>query len=247
MGEPRWLANEWELNETNLDWARAEVLGWLELKGPRAAFSPAFVDQIAHHFLRASERLGSRRLNFHVHAVFDAIGAVEGTHNQSITPPHKQFGLDSAPFLKGLWHKHFFDAQFLLHNLAKEWKNRKRGDTLWHRDLKRLMTKAGLGSDAALDEIASLIARVATIDAFETRAGSRSRNRVVSRLTGQWIIFSRVGNQNVYLTLATHEEAETSPESLRLRLRETISSLRDELATAVREQHTAFRAAEEPP
>ena len=195
MTEPRWLAEEWELNEANLGWARVDVVESLELKGPRARFSPAFVDQIAHHLLRASEQIGSRRFNFHVHAIYDAIGAVEGTEKQSITKAHEQFGSESVPFLTGLWHKHFFDAQFLAHNLAEEWQGN--SNALWHRDLERLRNQAGVRSDASLDELAPLIARVLTIDAFETRAGSRRKNRVVSRLTGEWIIFSKIGNQNV--------------------------------------------------
>jgi hypothetical protein len=179
----------------DVTWAEIElavkdVKEWLELKMTSGSTSTGLVHQIARHYCRIPQMFGDRLLLVDVHAVFDQIGRLEKA------PLTRGAPLKPEPLrgpLKGLWHMHWFQASFLVKNLLNETK--KHGDMLIQKHL-----NAELGRDRSIGEtIGNLVCTT-----FEHRSGTAARKR--SRLTGEWIVFVKANNRNVYLTLAGHHE-----------------------------------------
>jgi hypothetical protein len=105
--------------------------------------------------------------------------------------------------LRGLWHKHWFQAGFTIENLALE--NERDGLKLMHIGLRdRLGSDCLDGRPIGKREVGAM-AHAAVFDAMEHRAGTRKAG-VRSRLTGEWIVFARLRGRNYYLTLARHAE-----------------------------------------
>ncbi len=174
---------------TKPEYRRAEVEGWLGIKLVTGRCSRRLVDQLTAHTL-------NRTLD--VFAVYDEIGALESapTTRPSSTKPATPF---SGPVLQGLWHKHFSTPAFIVQNLANHW------------NAKRLGT---LVEDVAADESIPTDKKVALLAHRIVLGGHEARHRQ-GRVTGEWIVFLRQSSGNVYLTLATHTEAD---EAIRARV-----------------------------
>jgi hypothetical protein len=184
----RWISDTWELNDRNLNWARDEVAEWLRLKGPAAVFAPFFIDQLAHHYLRAFELFAGRRFNLSVFSIFDAVGEIEAPPRGKRTRAHSRFSRHPCPELEGLWHKHFFDAQFLIQNLQQELESE--FDTLWYRDFQKLRMDAGLQNESSVQKLSGLITDAMVFGAHRNRAGTAGQRRIDSRMTGEWLVFA---------------------------------------------------------
>ena len=187
--------------------AMQDMREWMILKLTSGACSHALISQLAHHYCRIPQRFGDEWLLVDVHAVLDQIGCLEqAPRTRAVgTKPPEQF---SDGLLAGLWHKHWFQAGFLQHNLRREAEYEKMRDRLWYgRFEQRRKQDPALGNETDVAKLAGQIAHVFTIDALKQRLG-RDKQTTKSRLTGQWIIYGRPEKRNIYLTLATHTESQ---------------------------------------
>ena len=94
------------------------------------------------------------------------------------------------PPLKGLWHKHYFSAQFLPKNIQSGLGGTKLMDIL-----EEVMDPAK--SPVFTEQMASEIVQRVTLGTLGARNESRN-------LTGEWIIFLRRSGKNYYLCCNTH-------------------------------------------
>lgn len=129
----------------------------------------------------------------HVHgieipSILEEMKALEGLPNKApATKPATQF---VRPPLKGLWHQHFFSARFVGHNIATHMLGKRLEETV-----KRIFDP--VRSPTVTREMIGEMAHAVTHGALEERENQ-------SKLTGEWIVFTKHQGQNYYLTLATH-------------------------------------------
>lgn len=121
------------------------------------------------------------------HDVIEEIENLENGDGNTETKPATEF---RRPPLKGLWHKHFFSAHFLVPNIQNALKDDKSGDLI-----NKIINRAK--SDVITKEIISEFAHCITHKPFEERASS-------NKLTGEWIVFAKEDGKNYYLCLNTH-------------------------------------------
>ena len=81
--------------------------GFIELAGAKA--SEYLIEQLEDAYCSRT---------FNSWAVIDEIQALEGGPRPSMTKPPTPF---TRGALKGLWHKHFFDARFMMKNIMNYW------------------------------------------------------------------------------------------------------------------------------
>ena len=129
-------------------------------------------------------------MNFDISYIVNEIRYLEGMNTKSSTKEATQF--IKKP-LKGLWHKHFFDTQFILKNIGSEFGLDKNGNT----KLDILLSNFDFTKfDMKMNK--DIINKMIHLGFFE-----RVRNR---KLTGEWIIFAKYESCNYYLTIARHTE-----------------------------------------
>ena len=121
--------------------------------------------------------------------VIQEIAILEGTHpGPSTTKPETPF---TGQLLKGLWHKHYTQAQNMVQNVQLE----------MYRDgtLERVLGKYA-GQQVTQGMINELV------HAFvQENYLNRSQQ---GRLTGEWIVFANTPAGNIYLTLESHLEGD---------------------------------------
>jgi hypothetical protein len=122
------------------------------------------------------------------HDILSAIRELEaGETQQRGIKPATQF---KNPPLKGLWHKHFFSAHFLVGNILRG---------LGKNGLEKLVTKVMDPNKSPVitqEMINELVHRV-TNEPLEMREAAK-------KLTGEWIVFLKRGRKNYYLCVNTH-------------------------------------------
>lgn len=178
--------------------AVARVRGWLDLKMKTGRYSFGLVMELVD----PADRLCS------VHSIYDEIGKLEGTDSRpSLTKPAERF---KSGTLRGLWHKHHHQANFLAKNLALE---------LPRSDIVENAVAPYYGR--TVDEVAGEIAHAVVVGAYEQRARE-------GRMTGEWIVFEKVDGVNYYLTLGYHKECN---EAIKARV-EAYRQVDDKLAAA---------------
>ena len=114
--------------------------------------------------------------------------SMSGQEYNSVTKDSGQF---KHPPLRGLWHKHFFTAQFLAQNILKAHAKKGAG--------KRRMEKFFTEHEGAeIDQtILGLLADEMTTGAFKDTLDQK-------KLTGEWVVFSHNSGKNYYLTCSFH-------------------------------------------
>lgn len=95
------------------------------------------------------------------------------------------------PPLKGLWHKHFFDAHYIAQNLLNNLNQN------FEKDWKDIFKDDPIISPEKMSKFVSRITR----EALETKAKN-------GKLTGEWIIFAKHKGQNFYLSLGKHTQGD---------------------------------------
>jgi hypothetical protein len=120
-----------------------------------------------------------RNRSLHSHLITDEIAALEGALRTSQTKKKrgKRFG---GKWLKGLWHKHFFQPSYMLENLKLHWTEQRIKETF--------------GEQMSIDEVIHHF-----VGGYAARAG-------LKRLTGEYFIFAKQDEIAYYLTLAKHNE-----------------------------------------
>jgi hypothetical protein len=176
----------------------ADVRGWLAVKLTTGRCSFGLIMELAYHTIH--------RL-YHVHAIYDEIGKLEGTDDRpSLTKPAAPFDRE---ILRGLWHKHHFQPRFLAANLRLE---------ILRPDKINSILEPYFGR--YLDEVANEVIHAITFDAYEQRARD-------GRMTGEWIIFEKSERGNYYWTLGRHGD----DENIKIRV-ETYRLVERELTSA---------------
>ncbi len=114
--------------------------------------------------------------------------ALEGGELSVGTKPATKF---TRKPLKGLWHKHYFSAHFVGHNLASQHAGGR---------LEKLV-------EQVMDPVKYPVITPELIDKLthEIVTGAFERREEKDKLTGEWIVFGKHEGQNYYLCLATHE------------------------------------------
>ncbi len=93
--------------------------------------------------------------------------------------------------LKGLWHKHYFSARFLAHNIVREW-----GVEGLEKIINEVMDPRK--SDVITEDMIKELAHKLTVAQLENRSKA-------GRLTGEWVIFAKHEGKNFYLALGIHD------------------------------------------
>lgn len=114
--------------------------------------------------------------------------SLEGGTQSVGTKPATEFTKEP---LKGLWHKHFFSAHFVGHNLV----NHHAGGRL------------GKLVDQVMDPKQYPVVTTELINklTYEIVTGALEKREAQDKLTGEWIVFSKHGGKNYYLSLAMHD------------------------------------------
>ncbi|MCA0340784.1 MAG: hypothetical protein LCH99_13765 [Proteobacteria bacterium] len=125
--------------------------------------------------------------------ITDEIRGLERSESATRTKPASRF---SRKPLEGLWHKHFFSARFMAHNIVNH---------LGGGKLERLVDEIFKPDESPVvtEKMINELAHRATIESFEQRASD-------GRLTGEWIVFAKHEGENYYLCLATHRVSDQS-------------------------------------
>lgn len=126
-------------------------------------------------------------------SIIDEIKSIEGLGPSRQTKPASEF---KGPHLRGLWHKHFFAANpsLLAHNITNQLAGGK---------LKKLVEKVldPNKSPVVTKEMIGELSHRLVVESLEDRAAD-------SKLTGEWIVFTKHQGQNYYLCLTTHESGD---------------------------------------
>lgn len=122
------------------------------------------------------------------HEILESVKELETGETPTGVKPATQF--TRAP-LRGLWHKHFFAARFLAHNMILGL--RKNGV----RDIVESAMHPSKGNVVTREMIEEVAHRV-THEPLEARDAA-------GKLTGEWIVFARRGGKNYYCCIAGHE------------------------------------------
>jgi hypothetical protein len=122
------------------------------------------------------------------HEILAAIDELERGEGVSGVKPATQF--KNLP-LKGLWHKHFFSARFLAHNIVLG---------LGKNGLEKLVSEVmdPAKSSIITKEMISELAHRVTNDPLEHRNAGK-------KLTGEWIIYLKRECKNYYLCCNSHK------------------------------------------
>lgn len=147
---------------------------------PDARFSTYFTLQLMQ--IEANRLLST-------HSIVSEIRTLEAGGTAAYTKPATPF---TGTSLRGLWHKHFTDARFLVRNIRNEWNH---NGML----LKGIEEIAPEHSGQTIGkEITGKIVHMAVLSAQETRGNE-------DRMTGEWIVFVPFDGHNHYLAIATHQ------------------------------------------
>jgi hypothetical protein len=121
--------------------------------------------------------------------IFAEIAALEGakTLGPSQTKAAAQF---SGRWLRGLWHKHYTQAQFMRANLELHWTRDR---------LIRMFVDSFGARTLSMEQLAKELSQRVVTDGYMERARK-------AKLTGEWIVFAKQENKAYYLTMATHTE-----------------------------------------
>lgn len=120
------------------------------------------------------------------HDVLKSIENLEAGEPNSGIKPATKF---KNPPLKGLWHKHYFSAHFLLQNISL---------ALGKNGLEKLITEVFEPSKPIITKgMIEEVAHRAITEQVERRDAE-------GKITGEWLIFAKHAGKNYYLALNTH-------------------------------------------
>ena len=125
---------------------------------------------------------------------FDVFGRIKDLETGTISgvKPASQF--KHLP-LKGLWHQHFFSAQFIMNNI-------KLG--LGSKGVQRIIEQVfSNGSPVVTQEMTKEVSRRVVHEPLDGRIEQ-------NKITGEWIIFIFYNEERYYLCLSTHQADDVS-------------------------------------
>lgn len=176
---------------------------WLSLKLDLGECSEEIEMQLARSLCRIPQKFGDDEFLIDFHCVCDQIERLEGKspYISSGTKPQKAF--KRSP-LKGLWHSHWFQAGFMMRNIALELE--------FDQGLAAFEQAIGFlekveASSVSDDLLSKALSYALVVGGYERRA-RRGKGTHKGSLTGEWIVFAKSNERNIYLTLASHREDE---------------------------------------
>ncbi len=130
-------------------------------------------------------------LGIHPRQVLDSIRDVETGEGLGGVKPSSIF---KHPPLKGLWHKHFFAAPFVIRNIVNR---------LGRNGMRDIIADVfqSSASPTITKEMIQDVARRITHEPLEARTASR-------QLTGEWIIYLKRFGRNYYLCINGHDASD---------------------------------------
>jgi hypothetical protein len=170
---------------TTLAFARREIDDWLNVKLSRGRCSDVMRSQLAAHYVNRT---------VDVHSVLNEIGQMERTDPPRRTSTGKAHALKHR--LRGLMHKHYFHAPYILPNLINHW------------------CKAP--NQARLRQISDEFDRDGHVGKYlhALVLGGHVARHASRQVAGEWIVYARFARANYYLTLATHDEARENQDGI---------------------------------
>jgi hypothetical protein len=163
------------MGHMSLSEGRRHIDEWLTVKLKAGRCSELMRWQLAYHLVGRV---------YNVHTIFDEIGRLEGTDPRSSTT--KAAAPLTGPLLRHLWHKHHFQARFMLPNLSAHWHRRDQQPRL-----QELCDAMNTDGDA------SRVAHELAVDGYADRCAATA-------ITGEWIVYASIDGVNIYLTLGEH-------------------------------------------
>lgn len=185
--------------------ALVEMREWLDLKMTTGAYSLGLVLELAGH-------LTARQ--YDIHSILDEIGILEGDRTRPTrTKPESKFR--RSPLI-GLWHKHHFQAGFMIENIIREFKRPDSSGTKFFDSV----FEPYLGMTT--EEFAGPLSHDLVVGVIERRSRDKA-------MTGEYIVYEkRNDGSNYYLTLGSHR----TDHAIRMRVDAYKSA--DQAGTAVR-------------
>lgn len=125
--------------------------------------------------------------------VADEIGSLENAPYSTPSNTKKSTMFRHSP-LKGLFHKHFTQADYIIKNINNYWGGKN------FEKFQQYVRDEILGDNEEVEMTPEIIAKMSNdfvIGAYQ----NRSKNK---KMTGEWIIYAKQDNINYYLTLARH-------------------------------------------
>ena len=124
---------------------------------------------------------------YNVFRITDEIAALEGLTGR--TPCTKPATMFRGRHLYGYWHKHFTQAAYMARNIMEEMRRNRTIEQYLAPYIGQILTEEILGG----------LAHAIVHDNYLKRQTEK-------RLTGEWIVYSKAGGRNNYLTIASHSE-----------------------------------------
>ena len=170
--------------------AAKDVREWLKLKMTSGSCSTGFVYQLARHYCRMPQMFGDRLLLVDIHAVFDQIGELEKAPLTRAASTKRAEPFTAGP-LKGLWHKRWFQAGFLVTNLLNE--TEKHGEMFIRKHLNAVFGRDRWVGELMTEKLTGQLLHAMVDGALSHRSGSAARKK--SRITGEWIVFAKANGR----------------------------------------------------
>jgi len=120
--------------------------------------------------------------------VMDEVRSLENADELSQTKQAIRF--KNLP-LRGLWHKHYFTARFMVKNIENSFSGNKLTELI---DQTLVRENVDCGVYQRVYELSDKIVR----QSYEEKAR-------LKRLTGEWIIFAKYNDENYYLSMGVHK------------------------------------------
>ncbi|MFD0935672.1 hypothetical protein [Methylobacterium trifolii] len=155
-----------------------DVREWLDLKMRTGCYAFGFTVELAYHLVARV---------YNVHAIYDEIGILEGDDTRrSITKPAEAFKREP---LKGFFHKHHYQAIFIIKNLFLQFHKEDDIESVF---------RPYIGQD---------VKYFAGPLAYDRTFGALQRRGTNGAMTGEFIVYEKLKNRsNYYLTLGSHGE-----------------------------------------
>lgn len=186
----------------DLDWHLNEVRGWLDLKLGTGACAKELGMQLAKACCRIPQKLGEKEVLVDFHNVCDQIERLEGKSPYVAGNTIRATQFRHTP-LKGLWHSHWFQAAFMAQNIALEMQ-RDNGKAAIEHALKLVGDKLTTG-ELTEAQLINAFTHSVVFGGYERRASRKKRSNI-GCLTGEWIVYAKSNNRNIYLSLGSHDE-----------------------------------------
>ncbi len=133
---------------------------------------------------------------FDIRAIGDTIRDI-GKRRQGNTKPAELY---RGKVLKGFKKKHWFEARFMIENIANHWKVGSKKSEKLNQQIAKSIKEAGVAKNQVITQ------KGVNKLTFDVISGAYSKRFKERNLTGEWIIFKDYGAYTVIFCVAGHRE-----------------------------------------